>query len=335
MGRNDKYSPEVVKQKRKLPIKRIVGSVLILILQIIIVVFVCIYKPEAKDLITDYKIYIEPDFDGSVYLTYQLDWTALDDDDPLTWVEIGMPNHSYRIIESSINGPIAYYEKYSEGDYESIRFYLTNEYSGGDFFDFSFKVEVYDLICHVDKGYYIEYIPCWFNAIDVEKYTFYWKKSYDVLSTNCDATNSEYYIWKGSLKMGEYRKLYAYYDDYSFSEDMNSVKYEEFDDSKVYNQLKSDKQGIVVFGIFFIVLLTLYHIYTIDSFVSYNRGRGFIKDNGHYVNVYGRVNPKYRASHGNGGSSCACACACACAGGGRAGCSVKDGYSSNKFKKEI
>ena len=90
-----------------------------------------------------------------------------------------------------------------------------------------------------------------------------------------------------------------------------------------------------------LLLLGLAEMYLVDSFVSYNRGRGFLRGYGHHVHVYGYHNPRYisarnrhnASSGGRGGFSgggCACACACACAGGGRAGCSQKDGYRMKK-----
>ena len=77
-------------------------------------------------------------------------------------------------------------------------------------------------------------------------------------------------------------------------------------------------------------------LYVVDCFVSYRRGRGFLRGYGHRIHTYGRVNPHYRRAanahaasnsgrgYGGGSRGCACACACACAGGGRAGCSRKD-----------
>ena len=95
--------------------------------------------------------------------------------------------------------------------------------------------------------------------------------------------------------------------------------------------------------IFFMGLILLGEIMIIDGFVSYGRGRGFVRGYGYHVHTYGRVNPHYtsaRDAHNSGsrggargGGGCACACACACAGGGRAGCSQKDTYDK-KFQKK-
>ena len=76
-------------------------------------------------------------------------------------------------------------------------------------------------------------------------------------------------------------------------------------------------------------------LFIVDSYVSYNRGRGFLRGYGHPLHVYGYSNPRYTEAQmeKSGGShrggtyrGGGCACACACAGGGRAGCSQKDTY---------
>jgi len=209
-------------------------------------------------------------------------------------------------------------------------------------FRFSFKVIQDNMLCATTGRYFYEFVPGWFNATPVEKYNFRWKMSNGCLSADNASIEDGYYLWSGSFECGEYERMYVSYSPEAFA-GMKTVRHIPFDGEGAYNELKDDKIGIIVFSCFFIVVLAIVEIYIIDSYVSYNRGRGFLTGYGYRVHVYGRTNPHYRkasqahASSGRGGriggGGCACACACACAGGGRAGCSQKDTYT-NIFDKE-
>jgi hypothetical protein len=152
------------------------------------------------------------------------------------------------------------------------------------------------------------------------------------------------------MPCGTYVNMNVRYHSTSF-DNVYTVEYEPFDDSGVQNELLEQRIALAVMMIILILLIGLGQMQLVDSFVSYRRGRGFLRKHGHYVHTYGDYNPRYiharslynarndlrdvgRGSGGRGGFSgggCACACACACAGGGRAGCSQKDGV---RYKKD-
>ena len=207
---------------------------------------------------------------------------------------------------------------------------------------FSFQVNQRSMLCQNANGYYYELIPCWFNATPVEHYTFRWKTDEGLVSANTALERSGYKVWEGEMPCGSYVKLCTEYADDAFL-DPKVVLYRPFDDRDVVDDLAETKTGIVVLIVFLAALLIIAEVYLVDSMVSYHRGRGFLTGYGHHVHHYGRVNSHYsraRDRHvgGSGGSfrggGCACACACACAGGGRAGCSQKDGYVLPKLKRQ-
>ncbi len=333
------YSEEYVKQHRTFPVAKTVWLIVIVIAQIGLIALAVFFKPEPQDVIKEYNVTVEPRKDGMLEIEYSFLWEAVDESEPLTWVEIGMANQHFTVDESSLSDNIVRYEKNVDGGYITLRLDFVREYVDGDVFSFSFKVTQDNMLCATTGGYFYEFVPGWFNATPVERYDFRWKLSDGCLSADNASIEDGYYLWSGSLECGEYERMYVSYAPEAFA-GMKTVKHVPFDGEGASNDLKDDKIGVVVLSCFVIGVLILVEVYIIDSYVSYNRGRGFLTGYGYRIHVYGRTNPHYRrasqahSSSGRGGrgggGGCACACACACAGGGRAGCSQKDTYSNIK-----
>ena len=323
----EQYSEEDIKSNRRFPTWNTVLLGVIIAFQIGLILLGIFYQPKPQDVIHQYNVTVQPLEDGSLDIEYHFVWEALDQSEELTWVEIGMANENFSVYPDSLTSNIDIYNKYTDGDYVSLELYFRKPYLGGEVLEFSFKVNQQDMLCKNDTGYFYEFVPCWFNAIQVQSYEFRWLGKNDTL-------------WRGSLDYGEFVKMTAQYgmDDFAGCQ---TVKYQPFYDEDAYNELWEDKFAVVFLCCLFAALLIIAEVYIVDSYISYNRGRGFLSGHGYYVHTYGRSNPhyirarnKYNATHSGGrrggGGGCACACACACAGGGRAGCSQKDTYSISK-----
>ena len=295
--------------------------------------------PEPQDRIDEYNVTIEPQPNGSLDITYDIVWTALDEDEPLSWVEIGVANSNFELDFNSVRGGNAYRDVYDGYCYVHIDF--PRAYTGGETVEFSFKINQRDVLHGEGKDRFYEFVPGWFNATPIESYTFRWKADETLLATNADSHDLQWHTWKGSMDCGQYVLMEIQYAVGSFA-NADTATYREFDDSDAYNDLKSTQNAGRVMCVIFILVLIAAEVYIVDSYVSYSRGRGFIRSGGYHVHHYGRVNPRYRAyraaqnrSSGGGGSrGCACACACACAGGGRAGCSRKQTRPLSHFEKK-
>ncbi len=334
-----KYTPEKIKKNRTFPTGNTVGLVFCILLQVAAILFAVFYTPQPQDVIKDYTVTVTPLEDGRLDIEYSFVWQALDTTEPLTWVEIGMPNRNYTVYEASLSDNISRHLRVVDGDYVALRLDFTRPYKGGETLDFSFKITQNDMLCSTQGGYFYEFVPGWFNETPIEHYTFRWKQSDGIRFAEGARSNGiGYYVWSGSLDCGGYQKMYVGYDEDSFVS-AQTVKHIPFDDDGAYNGLREEKGGIIALVVVAVIVMIIFEVYIIDSYVSYSRGRGFLVGYGHRVHVYGRTNPhyvsarnKYNSSRsgGGGGRGCACACACACAGGGRAGCSRKNGFS---FKK--
>lgn len=330
----DPYSEETIKKYRKFPI---LNSILLFFLVLIQLLLACVAifgdEPEPQDRIKEYEITVEPCENGTLDIEYSFVWQALDPSEELTWVEIGMANEHFTV--RSISNTVKSVEKYVDGDYVSLRLDLKQPYKGGETLEFSFRVNQSAMLCKSTDGYFYEFVPGWFNATPVEHYTFRWKDSEGLVSANAQTEAFSYLVWEGSMDCGTYVKMNVRYADSAFL-NAATVEYSAFDDSGVCDDLAETRIAGIVFCVIIIVSIVIAEVYIVDSFVSYDRGRGFLSGYGYHIHTYGRVNPKYKkekdkraASSGRGGFSgggCACACACACAGGGRAGCSQKDTY---------
>ena len=333
-----KYTPEKIKKNRTFPKGNTVGLVICVIAQVLAILFAIFYTPKPQDVIKNYTVTVTPLEDGRLDIEYAFTWQALDTSEPLSWVEIGLPNRSYAVDEASLSDNIARHLRIADGDYVALRLDFVRPYRGGETLDFSFKITQNDMLCRSGDGYFYEFVPGWFNETPVENYTFRWKRTSGIRFAEGASSVLDYYVWSGSFDCGGYQRMYVGYDAESFTS-AQTVEHIPFDDGGAYNGLREEKQGIIALVVVAVIVMIIFEVYFIDSYVSYGRGRGFLVGYGHRVHVYGRPNPHYisaRNKHasgrsgGGGGRGCACACACACAGGGRAGCSRKNGFSSKK-----
>ena len=328
----DEFAPETVRKKRTLPVKDMIILGILVILQVFLILVMIAYTPKPQDTIRRYEVIVEPQDDGTLDVHYNIIWTALDENEALTWVEIGMPNSQYALYRESISDTIIRDSPYRDEDYYSHRFYLKNSYKGGQTVQISFTINVSHLLMTQKGSYVYEFVPSWFNEIPVEEFMFKWKLSGHVISHNAPVTEDGYAIWQGKLDCGEYVNMAVRYENAAFTPSVPPVPFTAFDDYDAYNALEEEKISLCLLMSIVVLALVAWEVYIVDCFVSYSRGRGFLTGYGHRVHTYGRVNPHYsRAYHahnsssgGGGGRGCACACACACAGGGRAGCSRKN-----------
>ena len=319
---SDKETDSIGKKKIK-PIHIIVIFILFLI-QVGTVVGVIFSGKAPLDEILLYKIDTVVLDDGKMQNTYYIEWKVLNEtkEGPLTWVMIGMPNSNF-IIES-FGEDVITASPYSISQ-EFVRCDLKYVYGRGQIAKIKFTVTQSAMLCNDNDNYFYEFIPGWFDEIEIKNYEFNWKKDSRIISNNADVDEGTTLTWKGSLKKGGHRVINVGYNSTAFLENQ-TVNYVPF--------VKPTSSGInfsfssgMFFAIFAGVLIPfVIQISVLNSAVTYYRGRGFIV-------ISSNHGDHGRGGSGGGSSGCACACAgcacaCACAGGGRAGCSLKDFYST-------
>lgn len=75
-------------------------------------------------------------------------------------------------ITDSMSPTIDSYSKYEDGDYVSLQLDFKIPYIDGEIVNFSFKINQKDMLCRNDRGYFYEFVPGWFNSIQVKNYRF-------------------------------------------------------------------------------------------------------------------------------------------------------------------
>lgn len=299
----------------------------------------CDEKP--IDKIESYKIIVSLNDDGSLNMSYHIDWRIVEDaGEALTWVEIGIPNKHIKNIKYSGNVKDAYYSD-NEGDFMYCE--LDRKYYEGDLVNISFSFTEIYMYTFDEEYIYYEFVPGWFDEIMVDNITILWNQT-DVISANTQNKENGHYKWSYSLAYGESIKVNV---KYNISACPNLVKEgPKEDNTATYIIIAIIAIAIVIF----IISIIAYSISRHSSYYTYRgfSGSRYYRSNRlwyhRYYHGYNRkgktikdpriVNSKGGSSFG-GGRSCACACACACAGGGRAGCARKDFYNPNLSIKKL
>ena len=104
---NADYSRETILKKRKFPKKNAIILGVLVLIQILLAVAALLYKETPLDIIKEYNVTVIPYTDGKINVEYDILWQAKDEDEPLTWVEIGVPNTDFVIDPGSASDAVS------------------------------------------------------------------------------------------------------------------------------------------------------------------------------------------------------------------------------------
>ena len=293
------YSEKTVKERRKMPIKNIVGMIFLVAFQVIAILLAAFYDPEPEPLdhIEEYNVTVTPNYDGTLNIKYDILWRALDESEPLEWVEIGLANRYFSLLPGSVSHTVKEATPIHDEDYPYMQLDFRDTYSGGETVRFSFEINQREMLCKDGDRRFIEFVPGWFNEISIEKYHFAWYDNGEITNLTEGAERvGDYYVWEGSLDRGGYKQIRVEYNQFAFDPYAATVEYIPFDDSGAYDGLDTadDVVAVWILVVFIIIVLFVIELYLVDSFVSYGRGRGFMMGYGHPIHVYGYGNPRYK-----------------------------------------
>lgn len=276
------------------------------------------------DYINDYTITVIPRNDGTLDMTYHLEWKVLDSDTegPLEWIKIGIPNSNVdgiKALSSNIQ-KIRYYE--DNGEY--IRIDFNRAYYEGEVLDIDFKFHQSHMYTLTDSKCKYKFVPGWFKDTTVKKLTVLWDAD-NVLTSNSSKRNSDnYLVWNTSPSKGRTCTVEVTYEDDVFNtSSLKQAKYAT--QAKSSSSSASGSTVIITIAVIGGILLVIFLLSSVSG-SGYNSHRGF-----GYSSRRSYYDDDDDYWGGSSSSSCvsSCACACACAGGGRAGCSKKDFYGTN------
>ena len=297
------------------------------------------------DEIQNYTIIIDPRLDGTLDMTYHIEWKVLNDsaEGPLSWVNIGIPNQhvdSITALSNTINA--IDYSSYQGGSYVRIDF--DRSYYKDEIVSFDFSIHQ-SYMYQIDQSKHqcsYTFVPGWFDEIEVKQITVYWNQK-DVLITPSDSIENGYYVVSDTLSKGEKLSITVAYslDSFQLNTDTSQSSSQSGSQSNSISSKSNSQSGPKSSSqtssysddggggfLIFIIIIAFIVLFVINQ-DNYNNHSGF----GPHGRHHGPRPPIHHSSCVH--SSCACACACACAGGGRAGCSKKDFYRTNLTKDKF
>ena len=301
--------------------KKILVSIIIFFA---ILLFSNICMANDLDVINEYTITIEPRTDGTLDMTYHLEWKVLDSttEGPLEWIKIGIPNgnvDNIKAISSNIK-KISYYQ--DNGDFVRIDF--KQSYEEDSTIDIEFKLHQSYMYTLNEGSCKYSFTPGWFDEINVKKLTIRWKADKISKYTPKASATGGYYIWtKNNLLKGTTYTVNITYPSNAF----NTTDTMQFSDATITkeNTFSLFSNQLYTYVIGFVIAAFLLFMGSLLSGGGYSSRRGL-----GYSRSYWDDDDDWRSSSSSSSSSISsCACACACAGGGRAGCSKKDLYGTN------
>ena len=213
------------------------------------------------DEILDYEITADVLDDGTVFLTYHIDWKVLRDDiGALEWITVGIPNSEYVRFAWYKDTPISDMNYSSDGG-SSLRIDFDRAYYAGETVSIDFELEqdyMYQMNLFEDGKTAYVFTPGWFDEITVDQLTVRWNNA-DLASWSPDCLVKDgYNVWETSLAPGETFTVTLNYpnDARNFSEE--KAIYEPGDRSGGYDYNydydDGDDTGDMIAGIIFLLL---------------------------------------------------------------------------------
>lgn len=233
------------------------------------------------DEILNYEIDVIVNDDATLGMQYHIVWKALydgDGSDPLSWVQIGIPNdHTLNVMPLSDN--IKKISTTSSGG-NFVRIDFKDKYYKGEIVDFSFYLDqdyMYEMNVLTEGESVFYFTPGWFDGIAVDRIAVTWDAT-DAIGWSHGATQEgNALIWTGALSAGQkFDEISVTYKNGSF----------DFDESKMiqkggyyntgYNDYDDDEDlGSTIGGIGLLAVIFWWVSKVISRGGAYRSGSGF------------------------------------------------------------
>ena len=189
------------------------------------------------DVIKNYEINISPRKNGTLLLTYTIDWKVLDSSSvgPLTDLYVGIPNKNVTDIKKLSNNIKTIY--YTDKSYNTSGHFmymdLSEDYFTGDVakIKFSFVISHMYELDNVNCIY--EFTPGWFNEVKVENFKATCKAK-GVTSHNATSTLNNQLVWETSFNKGETTTIEIQYPKSAFTV-LDEMKQKTHTDTFIYD----------------------------------------------------------------------------------------------------
>ena len=338
-----------INKGEKLKMKNNNNSVMRAILGLLVVIvtfFVSLVHVYAipPDVINSYVVTIEPLPTGQLRITEEISYCAATDfPSGDAWLEIGVPNKSFELVEyGPDNWIVGASKKTSGGSWVHLDF--AHLPLAGECFTFYFTIQQDRMAHRQGDNVSFHFRPAWFDFAEIKELTIRWQVP-DVEPSSAQPASSiedGYVTWQTG-NLGTNQKFTV---DITFPISAFPQLPEEA--AQPAPVTSSGGSGGLICGMSFVtlaiivivvilVLLLLWVLVESDSSSSYSSGSyvgGYSGSSSISKSSVGSRSPSKSSSRSSGGGgsyggrASSCACACACAGSGRAGCGKGFGIHS-------
>ena len=235
---------------------------------------------DPTDEILDYEITAEVLDDGTVSLTYHIDWKVLRDDiGELEWITVGIPNGEYLSMDALSDTISAI--GYSSDNGSSVRIDFDRAYAAGETVSFDFALVqdyMYQMNLFEEGQTAYVFTPGWFDGITVDKLTVRWNNA-DLASwsPNC-LVKDGYNVWETALGPGETFTVTLNYpnDARAFSEEKAIYEPGDRSGGDYYYEDDGDDFGAAIGGLIVLLFFVGIPIWIVKKIRgAYNRSAKF------------------------------------------------------------
>lgn len=239
------------------------------------------------DEIRNFTVTADVNDDGTVNMTYHIEWEVLDSDSmgPLSWCQIGIPN-------SHVTDCVALTDTISSlsPSYSYIRVDLDREYYEGETvtFEYSFTQDYLYMMNELIEGETrYTFTPAWFDEACVDELVIRWNSDKATSWNPSCSIEGDYLVWEStSLYEGERTTVYITYPNDAFAFDVSKTIGTDYDDgSDPYSDYSSNTGlsavlttiSTIIIAIIVLVFSSLPIIIVIVVIVAvskYSKGKG-------------------------------------------------------------
>jgi len=293
------------------------GSFLLLIsllvgMQIFYLAYTVGHASTPPDIIHQKIVEITPMPDGSLYISYELDYEATTDfPSDIQYLEMGVPNPAFSIESVKTDALVIDASANTQGG-SWVRLNFSRLPQAGDRFQLRFSILQKDMIYRYEDDIAFQFRPGWYDFAEIRNLRVMLMT--DLLQDAKFDPKPQIIegraIWiESEMQPGDKMDMIiAAVDKTSFPELTDGMILDR------PRQAEDDAAGVIILVVVAVLVLVVILVAALSK-KDY--------DSGSNIGGVGASRVARAAVIGGRAAGCACACACACAGGGRIGCAER------------
>lgn len=233
------------------------------------------FSAKAADLdrIRNYDISVSVNDDATLNIAYNIEWHVMETcDEPLEWVEIGIPNNRTVSYKATTDNIKSIKTKSSNGSHVVI--YFDKKVKAGETINFGFEIVqdyMYEMNKYEEGLSVFEFTPGWFEEIFVERISVTWDADKAEAWSPSAILDNGKIVWTSSLGKNEKMTVSVTYPNSAFLFD-STKKIEGYSEPTAFESFLEVIAGIGILAVIVIVMIVIPA--ALVSLVSYKKGSG-------------------------------------------------------------